>query len=101
MENVAKPLGDRVLVIPTQGEEKSKSGIVMTETVMRGQAVWGEVVSVGDGIFTQTGERIPMTIEVGDKVMYKKDMTGDPIKLDGKQYLIFREHDLIMVIKNK
>jgi chaperonin GroES len=101
MKNVAKPLGDRVLVIPTQGEEKSKSGIVMTETAMRGQAVWGEVVSVGDGIFTQTGERIPMTIEVGDKVMYKKDMTGDPIKLDGNQYLIFREHDLIMVIKNK
>jgi chaperonin GroES len=100
MKNTAKPLGDRVLVKPTQGEEKTKSGIIMTESAMRGQSVWGDVISTGDGIFTQSGEKIPMSVSVGDKVMYKKDMGGDSIKLNGEEYLMFREHDLIMVIKN-
>jgi chaperonin GroES len=101
MEGVAKPLGDRVLVKYTKGDEKTASGIIITDSAMRGQCVWGEVISVGEGIFTQTGDKIPMTVEVGDKVMYKKDMGGDVIKLNDEEYLMFREHDLIMVIKNK
>jgi chaperonin GroES len=96
---IEKPLGDRVLVRAVKGEEKTKSGIIMTETSMRGQNVWGDVIAVGDGIFTQSGERIPMSVEVGDSVMYKKDMGGDPIKLNGEEYLLFREHDLLMVKK--
>ena len=99
MSMIEKPLGDRVLVRASKGEEKTKSGIIMTETAMRGQNVWGEVIAVGDGIFTQSGERIPMSVEVGDSVMYKKDMGGDPIKLNGEEYLLFREHDLLMVKK--
>ncbi len=56
---------------------------------------------MGDGIFTQSGERIPMSVEIGDKVMYKKDMGGTPIKLDEVNYLLFNEHELLMVIKTK
>ena len=99
MSMIEKPLGDRVLVKAVKGEEKTKSGIIMTETSMRGQSVWGDVIAVGDGIFTQSGERIPMSVEVGDSVMYKKDMGGDPIKLNGEEYLLFREHDLLMIKK--
>jgi len=99
MSMIEKPLGDRVLVKASKGEEKTKSGIIMTETAMRGQNVWGDVIAVGDGIFTQSGERIPMSVGVGDSVMYKKDMGGDPIKLNGEEYLLFREHDLLMVKK--
>ena len=99
MSMIEKPLGDRVLVRAVKGEEKTKSGIIMTETAMRGQSVWGDVIAVGDGIFTQSGERIPMSVGVGDSVMYKKDMGGDPIKLNGEEYLLFREHDLLMVKK--
>ena len=99
MSMIEKPLGDRVLVRASKGEEKTKSGIIMTETAMRGQNVWGDVIAVGDGIFTQSGERIPMSVEVGDSVMYKKDMGGDPIKLNGEEYLLFREHDLLMIKK--
>lgn len=99
MSIIEKPLGDRVLVKAVKGEEKTKSGIIMTETSMRGQSVWGDVIAVGDGIFTQNGERIPMSVEVGDSVMYKKDMGGDPIKLNGEEYLLFREHDLLMIKK--
>lgn len=99
MSIIEKPLGDRVLVKAVKGEEKTKSGIIMTETAMRGQSVWGDVIAVGDGIFTQSGERIPMSVGVGDSVMYKKDMGGDPIKLNGEEYLLFREHDLLMIKK--
>ena len=99
MSIIEKPLGDRVLVKAVKGEEKTKSGIIMTETSMRGQSVWGDVIAVGDGIFTQNGERIPMSVGVGDSVMYKKDMGGDPIKLNGEEYLLFREHDLLMIKK--
>lgn len=100
MNIIEKPLGDRVLVKASKGEEKTKSGIITTETAMRGQNVWGDVVAVGDGIFTQTGERIPMSVKVGDSVMYKKDMGSDSIKLNGEVYLLFREHDLLMVKNN-
>lgn len=100
MGEIAKPLGDRVLIKEKKQEEKTSGGIIIAESAMRGQAVWGEVISVGDGIFTQTGDRIPMSVKPGDKVMYKKDMAGDPIKLGNEEYLVFREHDLIMVVKN-
>jgi chaperonin GroES len=102
MENkVVKPLGDRVLVKPAEkGDKKTQSGIILTDTVMRGETVFGEVVSIGPGIFTQSGDRIPVTVQVGDMVMYKKDMSGNPIKLDETEYLLFHEHELLMVIKH-
>jgi chaperonin GroES len=100
--NLAKPLGDRVLVKPEQiGDKTTKSGIIITDSASRGETVFGEVVAVGPGIFTHNGERIPISVEIGDKVMYKKDMGGTPIKLDEVNYLLFNEHELLMVIKTK
>ena len=100
--NLAKPLGDRVLVKPEQvGDKTTKSGIIITDSASRGETVFGEVVAIGPGIFTQNGERIPISVEVGDKVMYRKDMVGTPIKLDEVNYLLFNEHELLMVMKTK
>jgi len=100
--NLAKPLGDRVLVKPEQvGDKTTKSGIIITDSASRGETVFGEVVAIGPGIFTHNGERIPISVEVGDKVMYKKDMGGTPIKLDEVNYLLFNEHELLMVMKTK
>ena len=93
-----KPLGDRVLVKYTDvGEQKSKTGIILKDSTTRGTTVWGEVLAVGNGLYTQTGDMIPMSVKVGDNVMYKKDMVGDPITLDDEKYLLFRESDLLMV----
>ena len=93
-----KPLGDRVLVKFVEvGEQKSKTGIIIKDTASRGTTVWGEVLAVGNGLFTQTGDMIPMSVKVGDNVMYKKDMVGDPITLEDEKYLLFRESDLLMV----
>ena len=96
MANKFKPLGDRVLVKPESlGEKKSQGGIILTDSAQRGQKVLGEVVEVGTGIFSQSGEVIPVTVKVGSQVMYSKDMTGYPITIDGEKYFLIREHELL------
>jgi chaperonin GroES len=93
-----RPLGDKVLVKPqSKGDTTTKSGIILTDSATRGEAVWAEVVAVGEGIFTQNGARLPLSVSVGDSVMYRKDMTGTPIKIDEAEYLLFSEHELLMV----
>lgn len=96
LDKTIQPLGDRV-VIKKPEAETNKGKIIITENVGRGTAVFGEVLAVGPGLYSQNGELIPMTVCVGDTVMYRKDMAGDSLKIDGEEYLIFREHDLIMV----
>ena len=93
-----KPLGDKVLIEFEQGETKSKGGLILTDSAHRGKKVFGKVLAVGTGIFSQTGERIPMTVKVGDTVMYSKDMVGDPITLDGEKYILISEHELLGIL---
>ena len=101
MEGKFKPLGDRVLITYNDGETKTESGLILTDSAQRGQKMWGEVVSVGPGIFTQNGTRLPMSVKVGDSVMYSKDMAGDVIKLGEEKYLLLQEHHLLGVLKNE
>lgn len=101
MEGKFKPLGDRVLIRPTQKtEQKTKSGIIISDTVMGNQKVYGEVVSVGTGIFSQNGERIPMTVKVGDTVAYNKSHANDEIEVGDEKYFLFNEHQLIGIVYN-
>lgn len=100
MKDGLSPLGDRVIVRPPDNAEKStKSGIMLSDTSKKGTATFAEVIAVGPGIYTITGELIPMSVEVGDEVMYRLDMGGDKLKIHGDEYLIFREQDLLMVQK--
>lgn len=94
------PLGDRVLVRPkTETEKKSKGGLILTDSIKRGTKVYGEVVSVGTGLFSQSGSPIPMTIQVGDKVLYTKQEASNTIKVDDEELLIFHEHELLGFIR--
>ena len=91
------PLGDRVLVRPTTNDEKKSSGgLILTDSIQRGTKVYGEVISVGPGIFSQNGERIPITVQVGDKVLYTKQEATNTIKIDGEELLMFNEHELLV-----
>ena len=56
------------------------------------------MVAIGTGIFSQSGEVIPMTVKVGDRVMYKKDMGSEDVTIDGEKYLLFREHELLGIV---
>ena len=101
MEVYFKPLGDRVLVLAENQskENKSKSGLILTDSVQRGTKVQGKVVAVGGGVFSQSGQPIPMTVQYGDIVLYKKDEASDKVKLAGVEYLLFREHELLGIIE--
>ena len=98
MTNNFQPLGDRVLVKAEIIENKSKTGLILTDSVQRGTKVQGKVVAVGSGVFSQSGQPIPMTVKVGDLVLYKKDEASDKVKLGGEEYLLFREHEIIGII---
>ncbi|MDY3537206.1 co-chaperone GroES [Riemerella anatipestifer] len=86
-----KPLSDRVLVEPAAAETKTASGIIIPDTAKE-KPQEGVVVAVGEGKKDE-----PMTVKVGDKVLYGK-YSGTELKLDGKDYLIVREGDLLGIL---
>lgn len=88
-----KPLDDRVVVKPMKEEEKTVGGIVLPDTAKE-KPQEGEVVAVGPGKMGDDGNRLPMTVKVGDKVIYSK-YGGTEIKIDGEEYLIMRESDIL------
>ena len=91
------PLGDQVLLEVEKESEKTKSGIILVDRDMYFSL--GKVVKVGPGLFTQTGNRIPMTVEPGDSVYLYKANLGEQkeIVLDDKQYMIVRESEIAVV----
>jgi len=95
-----KPLGDRVLVKPNEvKEQKSGGGIIISESMTHGKKLEGEVIEIGTGIFSQSGDKIPMTVKVGDIVLYEKGQGNNEIEVDGEKYLLFNEHQLIGIVK--
>ncbi len=93
-----KPLSDRVLVRPIAKTETTKSGIVIPDTVEKERAEQGEVIAVGPGKLLDSGKIQPLSVKVGDKVMFKK-YGPDEVKVDGKDLLILEESDIIAVIE--
>jgi len=92
-----KPLGDQVLLKEREKKEKTTSGIILMNGA-EGSYVMADVIAVGEGLFTQTGDRIPMTIKVGDVVMIHKNDTTEnkKIKIDDQEYVLVRESDIAM-----
>jgi chaperonin GroES len=93
-----RPLGDRVVVKPADKEEKTKSGIVIPDTAKE-KPQEGIVEAVGTGRILDTGTRVPMELEVGDKVLYAK-YSGSEYKLDDVEYLIIPERDVLAIVAN-
>jgi chaperonin GroES len=92
-----KPLGDRVVIRPAGREEMTKSGIVLPDTAKE-KPQEGEIIAVGTGRVLDSGERQPLEVQVGDRAMYAK-YAGTEIKLDGEEYLILREADILALVK--
>jgi chaperonin GroES len=91
-----KPLGDKAVIRILKAEEKTKSGIVLPDTAKE-KPHQGEVVAVGSGRTLESGERVAMDVAVGDKVIFSK-FAGTEVKLDGEEYLILSERDILAVI---
>jgi chaperonin GroES len=96
---LAKPLADRVLIKTESVAEKTAGGIIIPETAESRDTKIGTVVSVGEGIYTNDGVRIPMTVQVGDRVMMPFAGSAQKVKLGDEDFLLFREQELLMIIK--
>jgi chaperonin GroES len=91
-----RPLGDRVVVTPIEREDMTVSGIVLPETAKE-KPPEGRVESVGTGRVLDDGTKVPIELEVGDRVLYAK-YSGTEFKLDEIDYLIVSEKDVLAVI---
>jgi len=92
-----KPLGGRVIVEPIEQEEMTAGGIILPETAKE-KPQEGKILAAGPGERDEDGERIPMEVTVGDKVLYAK-YSGTEVKMDGKKLLILRESDILAVVE--
>jgi chaperonin GroES len=92
-----KPLGGRVIIEPIEQEEMTAGGIILPETAKE-KPQEGKILAAGPGERDEDGERIPMEVQVGDKVLYAK-YSGTEVKLDGKKLLILRESDILAVLE--
>lgn len=92
-----KPTGDQVLLKGREKQETTKSGIILTAN--EANYDYADVIAVGPGLFTQTGDRIPMTVKPGDTVMlHARLLRGDnEIELDKEKYILVRESEISMV----
>ena len=92
-----KPVGDRVLVKPSSGEEKTKGGIVLPDTAKE-KPQEGLVVAVGSGKLLDNGQRVALEIKEGDKVIYSK-FAGTEVKLNDEEHLILSERDILAIVE--
>lgn len=92
-----KPLSNRVFIEPIEEETTTKSGIVIPDTAKE-KPLRGRVAAVGPGKYNEDGELIPMSVKVGDMVLFKK-YGPDEIEVDGKKYLVGDEDDILAIIE--
>ena len=92
-----RPLGDRVLVKRVEEAEQIRGGIIVPDTAKE-KPQEGEVLAVGNGKLLDNGQRIAIDLKAGDKILFGK-YAGTEIKLDGDEYLILREDDVLGVVE--
>ncbi len=93
-----QPLGDRVLVEPVKEEETKKGGIIIPDTAKE-KPQQGKVIAVGTGKLDEQGKKIEFNVKKGDKVLMPK-YGGTEVKMDGKEYQIMREEDILGIIED-
>jgi len=92
-----RPLQDRLIVKRLEGEEKTKGGIIIPDAAKE-KPMEGEVVAVGKGKVSEDGKLRPLDVKAGDRILFGK-YAGTEIKLDGEEYLIMREDDVLGVLE--
>ena len=92
-----RPLNDRIIVKRLEEEEKTKGGIIIPDSAKE-KPIEGKVIAVGDGRINKEGKKIPMEIKKGDRILFAK-YGGTEIKMDGEEYLMMKEDDVLAVIE--
>jgi chaperonin GroES len=91
-----KPLEDRIIVKPLEGEQKTSGGIIIPDNAKE-KPQKGEVVAVGPGKVSDKGAKIEMSLKMGDQILYGK-YSGTEVKIEGAEFLIMRESDVLATI---
>ena len=92
-----RPLQDRVIVKRIAEEEKTKGGIIIPDTAKE-KPQEGRIVAVGKGKVNDDGKILPLSVKAGDKILFAK-YSGTEVKLNGNEYLIMREDDILGVVE--
>jgi len=92
-----KPLSNKIILEAVSSEEKTKSGIIIPDTVNQEKPEQGKVLAVGPGKLLKDGKRSPMDIKVGDTVIFSKYSPSE-IKIDGKEYLVVSDEDVLAIV---
>ena len=92
-----RPLHDRVVVKRVAEEEKTKGGIIIPDTAKE-KPMEGEIVSVGPGARDESGKLVPLDVKAGDRILFGK-WSGTEVKLDGVEYLIMKESDIMGILE--
>jgi len=91
------PLGDRVIIEPSEDEASTSPGGIIIPDTAKEKPQEGEVVAVGPGKVSEAGNKVAMEVKKGDKVLYGK-YSGTDVTVDGNEYLIMRESDILAII---
>ncbi|HOW99350.1 MAG TPA: co-chaperone GroES [Deltaproteobacteria bacterium] len=92
-----RPLQDRIIVQRIEEEEKTAGGIIIPDTAKEKPQI-GKVIAAGNGRKTEDGKLVPMDVKKGDKVLFSK-YAGSEVKLDGDEYLIMKEDDILGIVE--
>lgn len=93
-----EPLHDKVVVKPLSEEKVTASGIVIPDTVNREKPMQGEVMATGPGKLDENGKRTPMSVKVGDMVLFTK-YAPDEVEIDDEEYLVIEEEKILGIIR--
>ena len=94
------PVNDKIVVKPmTKEEEVTESGLILPDTVDQGKLIEGEVVAIGEGMFSANAVRIPVVCEEGDTILYSQHAAVSDYKIDGEEYVIMSVNEIMSIVK--
>ena len=97
-----KPVNDKIVVKPKENkEEKTESGIILPDTVQDGGLIEGEVVAIGDGMYSASGTLIPVICDVGDIILYNKNAHKAEHTIDGETYILMSVNEVMSIVRDK
>ena len=98
-----KPVNDKIVVKPNEKnkEEKTAGGIILPVTVQDGTLVEGEVVAIGEGMYSASGTLIPVVVDVGDTILYNKNAMKSEYSIDGESFILMSINEVMSIVREK
>ena len=97
-----KPVNDKIVVKKQSKEEEvTESGILLPDTVDNGKLMEGEVIAVGDGMYSASGTLIPVVVNEGDTILYGKHAAKQDYSIDGEDYILMSVNEVMAIVKEK